>query len=138
MAIPFIFGNFVFSASLSIMAVVLAALGFVAGLAREIIKSVQDMEGDKKARKSKTLPIVIGKKPSLIIAIILYLAFVPLSILPFVLGLKTDTAAIVLVAIADMIVLVICYKVAKDQKFARDMSLVAFLVGMVGLFLASL
>jgi geranylgeranylglycerol-phosphate geranylgeranyltransferase len=138
MAIPFIFGNFVFFASLSIMAVVLAALGFVAGLAREIIKSVQDMEGDKKARKSKTLPIVIGKKPSLIIAIILYLAFVPLSILPFVLGLKTDTAAIVLVAIADMIVLVICYKVAKDQKFARDMSLVAFLVGMVGLFLASL
>ncbi|MFN7991950.1 MAG: UbiA family prenyltransferase, partial [Candidatus Micrarchaeia archaeon] len=53
MAIPFIFGNFVVSDTLSLTAIVLAALGFVAGLAREIIKSVQDVEGDVKARGSR-------------------------------------------------------------------------------------
>jgi len=46
MAIPFLFGNYVVSGTLSPIILVLAVLGFVAGLAREVIKSVQDMEGD--------------------------------------------------------------------------------------------
>jgi geranylgeranylglycerol-phosphate geranylgeranyltransferase len=138
MAIPFIFGNFVFSESLSVIAVVLALLGFVAGLAREIIKSVQDMKGDKKARKSKTLPIVIGKKPALAIAIILYLLFIPLSAAPFFLGLHVASIPVILVLAADVMILLICQKASNDQKFARDMSLVSFFLGMFGLFLASL
>ncbi|MFH1785936.1 MAG: UbiA family prenyltransferase [Candidatus Micrarchaeota archaeon] len=139
MAIPFIFGNFVVSNSLSLLAIILALLGFVAGLAREIIKSIQDMEGDRKARKSKTLPIVIGKQPALLIAAILYILFIPLSAAPFLVGLTMSIIPGTLIVIADIIILLICYKAINNKlKFARDASLVSFLLGMSGLFLAIL
>ena len=139
MAIPFIFGNFVVSETLSLLAVVLALLGFIAGLAREIVKSVQDMEGDVKARSSKTLPVVIGKKRSLVVAVVLYLLFIPLSISPFLLGLQVSAVPAVLVGVADLIILLVCYNILTRQAFgfARNASLVAFILGMAGLFLAS-
>jgi len=139
MAVPFIFGNFVVSEALSILAVVLALLGFIAGLAREIVKSVQDMEGDVKARRSKTLPVVIGAKGSLAIAVLLYLAFIPLSISPFLLGLRLSILPAILVAGADLMILVLCYMIImrQDFRFARNASLAAFALGMLGLFLAS-
>ncbi len=137
MAIPFIFGDFVVSGSLSPMALVLAALGFVAGLAREIVKTVQDAEGDRKARGSKTLPILIGEGPSALIAVALYLAFIPLTALPFMLGFAPRLIPVLLVAAADLAVLAICYKVMrKDYRFARNVSLAAFFVGMLGILSA--
>jgi geranylgeranylglycerol-phosphate geranylgeranyltransferase len=140
MAIPFIFGNFVYSGTLSPVSLALAALGFVAGLSREIVKSVQDMEGDVKARGSKTLPVVIGKTPSLWIAVLLYLLFIPLSFAPFLLGLGATIAALALVAMADLVILWICYNLIarKAYKMARDYSLAAFLMGLAGLLIAVL
>ncbi|MEW6035643.1 MAG: UbiA family prenyltransferase [Candidatus Micrarchaeota archaeon] len=139
MAIPFIFGNFVVGTALSPIAVVLALLGFVAGLAREIIKTVQDMEGDIKARGSRTLPVLIGKKASLILASVLYLLFIPLSAAPFVIGLEFSVPGFVLVGIADCIIMAICIKLTKnDFRFARNASLAAFLLGMLGILVASL
>ncbi len=139
MAIPFIFGNYVVSSELSPLALVLAALGFVAGLAREIIKSVQDMEGDMKARGSKTIPVVIGRKPATYLAVVLYLLFIPLTILPFEYGLDASGVPLFLVAFADMMILIICYKSLKeDYKFARNVSLAAFFIGMLGILLAAL
>ena len=140
MAIPFIFGNFVITDSLSPLALVLAALGFVAGLAREIIKSAQDMEGDVRARGSKTLPVIIGKRPAAYVAVALYLLFIPLTAAPFMLGLAQKPIALGLVFAADVMILAVCYKtVAKnDFKYARDGSLRAFIFGMLGILLAAL
>lgn len=139
MAVPFIFGNYVVSSELSILTIVLAALGFVAGVAREIIKSVQDMEGDVKARGSKTIPVVIGKKPATYLAVILYLIFIPLTILPFINGLGTNIISTFLVAFADTMIISICYKSLKENyKFARNASLIAFFVGMLGILIAAL
>lgn len=141
MAIPFVFGNFVVSPSLSPVALVLAVLGFVAGLAREIIKSVQDMEGDIKGRKSKTLPVVIGKRYSLFLAVILYLLFIPLSALPFTMGLKLNLFAI-FVGIADGIVVFIAYRIytrpEESYSVARNASLAAFFLGMMGILLSAI
>ncbi|MFH1260819.1 MAG: UbiA family prenyltransferase [Candidatus Micrarchaeota archaeon] len=140
MAIPFIFGNFVVSQLLSPLALILALLGFLAGLAREIIKSVQDMEGDIKARKSKTLPVLIGKCASVKIAIVFYLLFIPLTALPFVSGLRYDVLPAIFVTAADLIIILICYNLIskEDFVFARNTSLVAFVLGMIGLFVAAL
>ncbi|MBU0527006.1 MAG: UbiA family prenyltransferase [Candidatus Micrarchaeota archaeon] len=139
MAIPFIFGNFVISNTLSELALVLASLGFVAGLAREIIKSVQDMDGDIKARGSKTLPVIVGEKVSVLIACAMYVSFIPLTAIPFFIGLKISIIAIVLIGIADVMILIICAKsISKDYKFARNMSLIAFLIGLIGLLFAAL
>ena len=57
MGIPFIFGAVVFGMVPSMTIWVIAAMGFASGLAREIVKTVEDMEGDAEARKSKTLPM---------------------------------------------------------------------------------
>ncbi len=140
MAIPFIFGNFVVSDTLSPVALSLAALGFVAGLAREIIKSVQDMDGDVKARGSRTIPVVIGKRASLLLAAALYLSFIPLSAAPFMLGLEPRFAAIAMVAIGDIQILAVCYKALAegDFKYARNGSLRAFIMGMAGILAAAL
>ncbi len=137
MAVPFVFGDFVVSGALAPVALVLAALGFVAGLAREIVKTVQDVEGDRKARGAKTLPILIGEGPSEAIAILLYLAFIPLTALPFLMGLAPKPLPLVLVAAADIAILAICFKIwKKDYRFARNASLAAFFVGMIGILLA--
>jgi geranylgeranylglycerol-phosphate geranylgeranyltransferase len=140
MAIPFVFGNFVVSPELSQTALALAGLGFVAGLAREIVKTVQDMEGDMEARGSRTLPVIIGKTPSMAIAILLYVLFIPLSAAPFALGLRFSLLPAALIAAADALILYICYSLWTRQAFrlARNLSLAAFMLGMAGLLVASL
>jgi len=140
MAIPFIFGNYVVSQELSMIVLVLALLGFLAGLAREIIKSVQDMEGDVKARGSKTLPVMIGEKASLDFAVLLYLLFMPLTAIPFVLGLEFSVLSAVLIIAADALIAYMCIRIIKekDYKLARNVSLVAFALGMLGLLAASI
>ncbi len=140
MAIPFMFGNFVVSEELSQTALVLAVLGFVAGLAREIIKSVQDMEGDIKARGSRTLPVIIGRRSALLAAVFLYLLFIPLTAAPFLFGLDFGFFPAVMIGAADAAILFICYGVLTSDAFklARDWSLVAFLLGMTGILLAVL
>jgi geranylgeranylglycerol-phosphate geranylgeranyltransferase len=139
MAIPFIFGNYAVSGELSPIALVLAMLGFVAGLAREIVKSAQDMEGDVRARGSKTLPVIIGKGQAIGIAVMLYIVFIPLSAVPFLLGLPASALPAFLVAAADALILAICYKSLRgDYRFARNASLASFLLGMLGIMAAAI
>lgn len=141
MGIPFIFGNFVVSRELSAIAVVLALLGFLSGFAREIIKSVQDVEGDRKARASRTLPIIIGEKNSLLIAAFLYLVFVPFTFLPFIFGLNQSLAAIGTVSLADTIFIYMIISISRSQdaktlKRARNLSLLALFIGLIGYLVA--
>src|SRR5208283_3025975 len=142
MAIPFIFGDFVVSDKLGMLAVALALLGFVAGLAREIVKSAQDMEGDMKARGSKTLPIVIGRGPALAIAALLYILFIPLSLSPFARGLGFSPLSAAMIGIGDGMILLIVYRILGEPEtsygFARNASLAAFAIGLVGIMLAAL
>lgn len=139
MAIPFIFGNFVVAPALAPITLILALLGFVAGLAREIIKSAEDMEGDRKARGSRTLPIIIGERNAVLSAVALYILFIGLSALPFFQGLPAAALPVSFVLVADIMVLAICYKSIKGEyRFARKASLAAFMLGMIGIMAATL
>lgn len=142
MAIPFVFGSFVFTRSLAPAVAALAMLGFVSGLAREIIKSVQDMEGDVAARGSKTLPVLVGRKAALAGAAALYALFIPLAFAPFAAGLPPEPLALGLVALGDAIIATVAYRVlaAPDESFgyARNASLAAFALGMLGFLAAAL
>ncbi|MFA5077511.1 MAG: UbiA family prenyltransferase, partial [Candidatus Micrarchaeia archaeon] len=102
MGIPFLFGNLAVSPVLSAPNIFIALMGFLAGLAREIVKTCEDVEGDARARKSKTLPMLIGMKPSLWLAGIIYALFVLCSIVPFHLYLKVGIGFAVVLA-ADLI-----------------------------------
>lgn len=144
MAIPFIFGNLVVSGQLSKITIILALLGFLSGLAREIIKSTEDLEGDIKARGSKTLPAIIGERTSILIAAVIYIIFIPLTILPFYYELiKANMFSLLLIVIADLLVLKIVQKIVtkmnqESYKFARKTSLLALFLGLVSYLLAVL
>jgi len=66
-------------------AIVLFALAALSTLSREIVKDVEDVEGDR-AEGLRTLPIAIGERPSLHIATALLLVAIGISPAPYLLG----------------------------------------------------
>ncbi len=80
MAIPFVYGSYVVSGSMLPSLLVVFALIFLSGLAREIHGIIRDYAGDRKARHSKSLPYYIGKRWSAVVAFALYVAAIALSV----------------------------------------------------------
>ena len=144
MSIPFIFGAVVYQVYPTLTIWILALLGFVSGLAREIVKTVEDMEGDIKARKAHTLPAIIGKDASIGLASALFLMFIPMSVIPFFSsGLILGVVSGILLVIADVgvgIVSIFLLFVRDDRSLslARKYSLAALFCGLFALLAASL
>lgn len=114
---------------------VLFFLSMLATLAREIVKAIEDMEGDM-LDGAITLPIRIGERPSAYIASGIGIFAVLLSPVPFITGLFS-TGYLLVVSIADIIfiyaVLLILKKnpsaSSKYFKVAMFFALVAFIAG---------
>lgn len=144
MGIPFVFGSVVAAGEISRSAWVLALIACVVGLGREIMKTAQDFEGDKKGRGARTLPAHIGKGNSLKIAACLFLAFVPFSYFPFFYGLNANLLSLGLVSAANLALIAIATQLlfaygrekeegrAKLLKRGRNASLMALFVGLLG------
>lgn len=144
MAIPFLFGNVVVSSAWHPVILILAALGFLSGLGREIIKTVQDIRGDRKARGARTLPMFIGERNSLMLASALYLVFVPMAFLPFQYGLRSSVPALAIIAAADLVILYLAVSLLARKpgsslfRKARNLSLLALFLGLIGYLVATL
>ncbi len=115
------------------LAWILAALAFLATLGREIVKDVQDMEGDTQSRK--TLPMRIGRRNAGIIASTALSAAVILSPIPYMLSLLS-VWYVPFLAVADTVFIysAMIHFAAPEQgqktiKIAMLLALVAFLVG---------
>ena len=114
---------------------VLFFLSMLATLAREIVKAIEDMEGDSKDG-AVTLPIRIGERPSAYIASAVGLIAVLLSPLPYIMGLFKDPYLFV-VGIADIVFLYSVFLILKKNpsasskyfKVAMFLALVAFIAG---------
>ena len=137
MAIPFLFGNLVITQSMHIPSLLIGLVVFASGLGREIIKTTEDMEGDVKHRKAKTLPVLIGKKNACYFASACYFALVPLSILPFAFGLRINMLSVSLVLLSAFSFVALGISVAKSQgkenlESSRKASLFALAIGFVG------
>jgi len=143
MAIPFILGNLVVYPWLLPVPVILSILAFIAGVAREIVKSAEDMKGDVKARRSKTLPVVIGEKPAVMAASVLYLLFIPLTFVPFFVGLDINLLSLGIIVMADgvllgTVILLLKKPSPESYKTARKLTLAVFAAGMIAILIASL
>ena len=116
-------------------------LGFLAGMstfAREVIKDVEDIAGDRE-EGLRTLPIAVGKRRSLWIATAALGVAVAVSPMPFLLGMF-GAIYIVLVVVADCIMLYACFEgfeapTAAQTRFKYGMFLAAaaFVVGRASL-----
>ena len=143
MAIPFIYGNYIYSTNLNFTILILFIIGFFVGLAREIIKTIEDVEGDKKARKAETLPMKIGIKNSTYLAALFYILFICLTPLPFIYGLNQYLPSMILVLVCDIGFIYLSIGMIKDSsnKFlrkSRNISLVLLFIGLIALLLAAI
>jgi geranylgeranylglycerol-phosphate geranylgeranyltransferase len=131
-ASPFLFGGVaVENASVTLLLALLAGL---ANTGREIIKDIEDLEGDKKI--IKTLPVEIGVEKSAVLASTFILAAVLISPLPYVFGILSINY-LVAVALADAVFVYAALnlkgkKAREAQKLVKlgmFFGLVAFLAG---------
>ncbi len=114
--------------------VILAFLAFLASVGREIIKDIQDIEGDT---DRQTLPMRIGKQRAGMLAGIMILSAVGLSWLPYYYEILGNVY-LGIVAIADVLFVYTVVNAVgnpalsqKMAKFAMLIALIAFLAGTV-------
>ncbi len=117
----------------------MGALAFLAGWGREIIKDIQDVEGDT----AHTLARTIGVRGAAYIAVILLFLVVVMSPLPLIGAFKNNIAYMISGAIMDGMILYLCYIILKNQDVetatrGRMLSRNIILVGCIAFLLASL
>lgn len=115
--------------------VVLFALAALSNLGREIVKDVEDIEGDAEGG-ARTLPVVRGERVALAVASAAVGVAVVLSPLPYFLFESFEVAYLVAVGVADAVFLggtVLSWRSPADGqkllKLAMVVALVAFVVG---------
>nr|WP_255666528.1 geranylgeranylglycerol-phosphate geranylgeranyltransferase [Haladaptatus sp. DYF46] len=119
---------------------VLFLLAALSTFARELIKDIEDIEGDREGGM-KTLPITIGYRPSLLIALVVLLIAVLASPIPYLIGIF-GIAYLVLVTPAILVTIYAGYLSVDDPsvgqsilKYAMYISAVAFIGGRISLLL---
>ncbi|WP_405264508.1 UbiA family prenyltransferase [Methanobrevibacter sp.] len=111
----FVFGGFTINnPSIVMTSIFLGFFAFVMTTAREIIKDIEDVEGDRKDG-ARTLPILIGKKKPAILATILIIidcALCPLLYIYHIFGVLY----LVIIAVAVMIFIYSAILIMKSQE----------------------
>jgi geranylgeranylglycerol-phosphate geranylgeranyltransferase len=134
-ALLFVFGGAIVGKVWALELWILAILTFIANLAREIIKDVEDIRGDRYTTR-KTVPLVFGIKWANWYASFLLGIVIALSPLPFLLDILS-AAYIPLGIITDIILLYSIIKISKPTvaqqniRYAMMVALGAFFVGSV-------
>jgi len=141
MAIPFIYGSMVVSGHVSDDIAVVSTMAFLVGLARELMKTADDVEGDRAARKAHTLPMAIGVYNTILVSSALYLLAILVSGIPFFSGTiyRWNWPYAVLILFANAVFALVVYRSllegANFLRRARNLSLLALGIGLLG-FLA--
>ncbi len=96
-------------------AIIPAVFSFVYHLGREIIKDVEDIDGDR-ADNITTFPIVHGAIPALKLATFIYVILIVITFIPFVLNIFGIYYLIVVVGIVDLVVVYVLFKLWKNYE----------------------
>jgi len=116
--------------------IIMAALAFFANLSREVIKTIEDIPGDRMAGM-KTLPMIVGEKRARDIASIFLVISIVLAPLPFLLNILN----IYYIVVVSFGILLFIFSIIWNQretppekvhnlmKIAMLVCLIAFLVG---------
>lgn len=135
----FLFGGSVYGIKGIEYTLVLFFLSMLTTLAREIVKAIEDIQGDRK-NKASTLPVCIGERASSYIASIIGITAIALSPLPYITKIFNESYLIV-VGLADVFFLYAVYLILRMRpkassryfKIAMFLGLIAFISGSVSL-----
>src|SRR3989304_8477326 len=131
----FLFGGSAYGLTGVQVIFVLFFLSMLATLAREIVKTIEDIEGDKNDG-AVTLPIRIGERPCAYIASVIGFLAILLSPVPYIMGLF-NAYYLLVVALADITFLYAIYQILKKNptvsskyyKVGMFFALIAFIAG---------
>lgn len=110
-AMAFIYGGV--AVNRLIYALIPATFSFFYHLGREIIKDVEDIQGDR-ADKIQTLPIVYGEKIALFMATGIYILLIMLTLLPFLLNILGIFYLLTVVVIVDLIIVYVLFSMWRN------------------------
>jgi geranylgeranylglycerol-phosphate geranylgeranyltransferase len=144
MAIPFLFGSYAVASFPNLPIVGVFFLIFVAGLAREIDGTVRDYSGDISARKAKTLPVIMGKRPAASLALAFYVIAVAISMYMFAYTspFRGNAAYLIPISIAGSMLIYSGAIFARMKKrfysAARNMSLAGMAIALIFILVSAL
>ncbi|MEM0482057.1 MAG: geranylgeranylglycerol-phosphate geranylgeranyltransferase [Nitrososphaerota archaeon] len=135
---PYIYGAILAEGTIEIPVAIIASMSFLAGMGREVVKGISDVEGDR-SRGVKTYAITHGKNAAARLGAGLVFVAVALSPLPVAIGAMSPLY-IPPVAIADAGFTYSNIKLLRDPEISRKTKteyLVWMLIGLVGFLLGA-
>lgn len=146
MVIPFLYGNYVVSYSLSYTIILISFVVFLSGLAREMHGMIRDYGGDIKAGKLKNVVYRIGIRRAAQLSFILYIEAITISIFMFFFSapFKFNAIYAVIIAVTDIALAYVAVgyllgkKSGKFFKLSRNLSLGAMALALIAYLAAAL
>jgi len=140
MAAPFLFGSIISSGWITEKSLLLASMAFLTGVGREIMKGIEDVEGDA-IRDVKSIARTMGEGRAAVIAVIFYILAVSISPIPFFYlpEFMFDPKYAVPVAITDILLIYVSLRLLRDYRresirLYRKTTLLAMVFGLTGFF----
>jgi geranylgeranylglycerol-phosphate geranylgeranyltransferase len=127
----FVYGSL--SIRLSYLVLILSVMAFLANLAREIVKDVEDVRGDV---NRVTLPKKIGKGLSLVASAVFIVIAVSLSPIPY-LFFGWKIFYVFVVAISDILFIASVFFSFHDQTVGQNLIKVAMIFGLIAFLVGS-
>ena len=146
MGIPFVFANAIISNTLDEVILVIFSMALFMGIAREIVKDIEDVKGDIEAASSKTLPVLLGIKNSAIVASMFLFAFMFVAIIPFIFYFEASQLSLFFLLLSYLFVAystgIVVFQI-KENSYklqaarVKKYLLIAMVFGLVSLMLAA-
>ncbi len=143
MAAPFLFGSMLFADNNPVLYVI-AAIAFLVGLGREIMKGIMDMEGDA-LRNVRTVARTWGPANAKYLAVALYASGIILSPLPLLMGEPFGMSPVygAFACLSVVILAYVCYTLLRSHDIktigkARKTTLASMAVALLGVLLTAL
>ncbi len=134
MAAPFIFGGFI-AGKINLEIVALSLIAFLSGLGREIMKGIEDIEGDA-IRDVKTLARLYGISFASKLSAFLFIASIIASLLVILIPEYRDLKYVIPISVTDSILVLESKKLLigvkrEDIKRLRKETMVAMTIGLL-------
>ncbi len=137
LAIPYIFGSIALGSYTINLGYLLALTSFLAGMGREILKGVADVEGDK-VRNVRTVAVSYGTETAKELSALFFLLAVASSALPLLLGLLGKAVLVYsgLILVPDAVFIFLAYRVLKlknekDSLRLKSTALQGMMLGLI-------
>lgn len=133
MSIPFIFGGII-TGNISLLVWSISLIAFLAGMGREIVKTIADIDGDK-IKGIRSVSITYGSKRAMQIASIFIFISILISFIPVYFNL-IQIFYIPLIIITDLLLIYSVYNISRDYSKHQSLKvkkliLYAMLLGLI-------